>query len=137
MTLILTVLQILLSLVVGVYFFRQLRRERALQPSGGRGSSAEAEHVRHLRSIHLSRPLNEAVRPRTFAEIVGQEEGVRALKAVLCGENPQHVIIYGPPGVGKTCAARLAPEAAAAARRARPLQRGCALRGDGRHLRAL
>lgn len=112
MTLILTVLQILLSLVVGVYFFRQLRRDRAMQPSGGRGSSAEAEHVRHLRSIHLSRPLNEAVRPRTFAEIIGQEEGVRALKAVLCGENPQHVIIYGPPGVGKTCAARLALEAA-------------------------
>ncbi len=25
----------------------------------------------------------------------------------LCGPNPQHVIIYGPPGVGKTAAARL------------------------------
>ena len=37
---------------------------------------------------------------------------MRALKAVLCGENPQHVLIYGPPGVGKTCAARLALEAA-------------------------
>ena len=112
MTLILTVLQILLSLVVGIYFFRQLRRDRATHPAGGRAASAESEHVRHLRSIHLTQPLNEAVRPRTFAEIVGQEEGVRALKAVLCGENPQHVIIYGPPGVGKTCAARLALEAA-------------------------
>ena len=37
---------------------------------------------------------------------------MRALQAVLCGENPQHVLIYGPPGVGKTCAARLALEAA-------------------------
>ena len=32
--------------------------------------------------------------------------------AILCGKNPQHVIIYGPPGVGKTCAARLVLEAA-------------------------
>ena len=65
-----------------------------------------------LRSIRLSQPLNEAVRPRSFAEIIGQEEGVRALRAVLCGKDPQHVLIYGPPGVGKTCAARLALEAA-------------------------
>lgn len=30
----------------------------------------------------------------------------------LCGKNPQHILIYGPPGVGKTCAARLALEEA-------------------------
>ena len=108
----LTVMQILLSLIVGVYFFRQLRRDRDARPARCREARAEAEHVRRLRSIRLSRPLNEAVRPRSFDEIVGQEEGVRALKAVLCGENPQHVLIYGPPGVGKTCAARLALEAA-------------------------
>ena len=108
----LMILQILLSLVVGLYFFRQLRRDRGARPTRRREASAEMEHVRHLRSIRLTRPLNEAVRPRSFAEIVGQEEGVRALKAVLCGENPQHVLIYGPPGVGKTCAARLALEAA-------------------------
>lgn len=111
MTQLLTVLQILLSLVVGVYFFRQLRRDRAAG-SMRREANAEMEHVRRLRSIRLSQPLNESVRPRSFAEIVGQEEGVRALRAVLCGENPQHVLIYGPPGVGKTCAARLALEAA-------------------------
>ena len=99
----LTVMQILLSLIVGVYFFRQLRRDRDARPARCREARAEAEHVRRLRSIRLSRPLNEAVRPRSFDEIVGQEEGVRALKAVLCGENPQHVLIYGPPGVGKTC----------------------------------
>ena len=111
MTQLLIVMQILLSLVVGAYFFRQLRREREARPAR-REARAELEHVRHLRSIRLSQPLNEAVRPKSFAEIIGQEEGVRALKAVLCGENPQHVLIYGPPGVGKTCAARLALEAA-------------------------
>ena len=45
-------------------------------------------------------------------KIVGQEKGIKALKAALCGPNPQHVIIYGPPGVGKTAAARLVLEEA-------------------------
>ena len=34
------------------------------------------------------------------------------LKAALCSANPQHVIIYGPPGVGKTAAARVVLEEA-------------------------
>ncbi|MEG0127035.1 MAG: S16 family serine protease, partial [Clostridia bacterium] len=42
----------------------------------------------------------------------GQEDGIKSLKAILCGKNPQHVLIYGPPGIGKTCAARLVLEAA-------------------------
>ena len=32
------------------------------------------------------------------------------MRAALCVHNPQHVIIYGPPGVGKTAAARLVLE---------------------------
>ncbi|MBS3950262.1 MAG: ATP-dependent protease LonB, partial [Peptococcaceae bacterium] len=43
---------------------------------------------------------------------VGQADGVKTLRAALCGTNPQHVIIYGPPGVGKTAAARLVLEEA-------------------------
>lgn len=111
MALLLTALQIFLCLVMGIYFLRVLRRER-----GGGGNSCAREEelfrLRAMREVRLTQPLNEAVRPRALDEIVGQEEGVRALKAVLCGENPQHVIIYGPPGVGKTCAARLALDAA-------------------------
>jgi Lon-like ATP-dependent protease len=65
-----------------------------------------------LRQISLSEPLTERSRPTTFEEIVGQQKGIKALKAALCGPNPQHVIIYGPPGVGKTAAARLVLEEA-------------------------
>lgn len=72
----------------------------------------EMDKLRKLRSIQLTKPLTEKSRPTTFEEIIGQEEGIKALKAALCGPNPQHVIIYGPPGVGKTAAARLVLEEA-------------------------
>ncbi len=65
-----------------------------------------------MRSISLTEPLAEKVRPIRFKDIVGQQEGIRSLRAALCGPNPQHVIIYGPPGVGKTAAARLVLEEA-------------------------
>ncbi|MEW5763018.1 MAG: ATP-dependent protease LonB [Bacillota bacterium] len=72
----------------------------------------EAEWVRRLRSVALTEPLAEKTRPGSFAELVGQEEGLRNLRAALCGPHPQHVLIYGPPGVGKTAAARLVLEEA-------------------------
>ncbi|GAA3321042.1 hypothetical protein GCM10020331_034590 [Ectobacillus funiculus] len=65
-----------------------------------------------MRMVSLTEPLAERVRPSSFADIIGQEDGIKALKAALCGPNPQHVIIYGPPGVGKTAAARLVLEEA-------------------------
>lgn len=97
---------------MGVYFYVQLKKQRQSQPVSRRESAREMENLRKMRSIALSEPLSEHVRPQRFQDIIGQEEGIRSLKAILCGKNPQHVIIYGPPGVGKTCAARLALEAA-------------------------
>lgn len=108
----LVVIQLVVSVVVGLYFFRQLRQSRQKEPAHGRESNREMERMRHLRSIHLSEPLAEKVRPTKMSDVIGQEDGIRSLKAILCGANPQHVLIYGPPGIGKTCAARLVLEAA-------------------------
>ena len=100
------------TVIMGIYFYVQLRRQRQERPRNGRESAKEMENLRRMRGISLTEPLSEHVRPQRFSDIIGQEEGIRSLKAILCGQNPQHVIIYGPPGIGKTCAARLALEAA-------------------------
>lgn len=58
----------------------------------------------------LARPAAEVLRPQTIEEIVGQDEAIQALLAKLATPYPQHILIYGPPGVGKTSAARVALE---------------------------
>ncbi len=65
-----------------------------------------------MKGQQLSRTAMEHLRPKSLEEIVGQERGIRSLMAKLASPYPQNIIIYGPPGVGKTTAARLALEAA-------------------------
>lgn len=105
-------IQLFFGIVIGLYFWNLLRNQRTQKISIDKESRKEMEQLRKLRSISLTKPLSERVRPASFDDIVGQEDGIRALKAALCGPNPQHVIIYGPPGVGKTAAARLVLEEA-------------------------
>lgn len=112
MSLFLLLIQLTVTIITGVFFYTQLRNQKRREPVGRRESTKEMENLRRMRGISLSEPLAEHVRPRAFSDIIGQEEGIKSLMAILCGENPQHVIIYGPPGVGKTCAARLVLEAA-------------------------
>lgn len=102
-----TFIQFFFAIVIGLYFWNLLKSQQGNKVAVEKESKKEIEKLRRLRAIHLSEPLSERTRPTQFSEIVGQTEGVRALRAALCGPNPQHVIIYGPPGVGKTAAARL------------------------------
>jgi Lon-like ATP-dependent protease len=104
--------QLFFGIVIGLYFWNLLRNQRTQKVSIDKESRKEVEHLRKLRRVSLSEPLSEKVRPSSFSEIAGQSDGVRSLKAALCGPNPQHVIVYGPPGVGKTAAARLVLEEA-------------------------
>ena len=62
--------------------------------------------------ISLTSPAFAQARPRSEGELVGQREAFRQLRAALCSPYPQHVLLYGPPGCGKTTAARLALDAA-------------------------
>lgn len=59
-------------------------------------------------AIKLSRSIMELLRPSKLEEIVGQEKAMESIMSKLASPYPQHIILYGPPGVGKTTAARLA-----------------------------
>lgn len=52
----------------------------------------------------------DILRPANLNEIVGQKQAIKSLLAKLASPFPQHILLYGPPGVGKTTAARLVLE---------------------------
>ncbi|MEW6547127.1 MAG: ATP-dependent protease LonB [Bacillota bacterium] len=112
LSLLLSWVQLFFLVVIGLYFLSLLRTQQGSRIAIDRESRHEMEKLRKMRAVALSPPLTELTRPSTFAEVVGQEDGLRALRAALCGPHPQHVIVYGPPGVGKTAAARLVLEEA-------------------------
>ncbi|MGX9706758.1 Lon-like ATP-dependent protease [Laceyella tengchongensis] len=106
-TALLMFLQVFFSIVIGLYFWNLLKSQQTNRSAVDREAKRELEKLQSMRKISLTEPLAEKTRPSELSEIIGQEEGIRALKAAMCGPNPQHVIIYGPPGVGKTAAARI------------------------------
>jgi len=106
-SMILTLIQFFFAVVIGLYFLNLLRTQQGTKVAVDRESKKELDKLERLRAVSLTEPLAERTRPARFEDIVGQVDGLRALRAALCGPNPQHVIIYGPPGIGKTAAARL------------------------------
>lgn len=65
-----------------------------------------------LDEINLSKSALEKLKPTNLGEVVGQERAIKALLTKIASPFPQHVILYGPPGVGKTTVARLVLEEA-------------------------
>lgn len=61
-----------------------------------------------MQCVKLSKSILDILRPKKQEEIIGQQDAVSSLISKLASPFPQHVILYGPPGVGKTTAARLA-----------------------------
>ena len=92
-----------------------IRRQVISEESPGAESphdKKKREDLEALERVHLTQSVMELLRPRSFDEIVGQERAVCSLMAKLSSPYPQHLLLYGPPGVGKTTAARLVLEAA-------------------------
>jgi replication factor C subunit 3/5 len=52
-------------------------------------------------------PLTELLRPRTFEDITLPKRQIDGLQQMLETENPMNMLFYGPPGMGKTSAARI------------------------------
>lgn len=109
---ILYLIQLFFAVVIGLYFWNLLKNQQSHKSVLVKESEKESTRLRQMRSIQLNEPLSSLTRPSQMDDIVGQKEAVSILRSALCGSNPQHIIIYGPPGVGKTAAARLILEEA-------------------------
>lgn len=111
---VLYLVQLFLAVIIGIYFWTLLKNQQSKKVIVSRESERESLKLKKMRSIKLTEPLSSLTRPTSLEDVIGQEEGISILRSALCGPNPQHVIIYGPPGVGKTAAARLVLEEAKA-----------------------
>lgn len=109
---IMIILQTIMMVLFIIYLFNRNKATRSRTVVVDKENKKEMEKLLKMRRIKLSEPLTEKSRPTSFDDIIGQKDGIKALKAAICGPNPQHVIIYGPPGIGKTAAARLVLEEA-------------------------
>ena len=96
-------------------YVNDIRQQVIKDEKGGNESPQDKEKrekLEKLETIKLTQSIMELLRPQDFSEIVGQERAVKSLMAKLSSPYPQHLLLYGPPGVGKTTAARLVLEAA-------------------------
>ena len=95
-------------------YIHEVRRQLLKEQGGPENPQTLKKYAQleKLKSLKLNRTAMEILRPASLDEVIGQEAAVSALMAKLASPYPQHMIIYGPPGVGKTTAARLALEAA-------------------------
>lgn len=90
-------------------YLRDLRREALKEDYGPETSSTlkKLEELKELEERGLDSSALSLMRPQGLHEVVGQDDAVDSLFSKLGTPYPQHVILYGPPGVGKTTVARL------------------------------
>jgi ATP-dependent Lon protease len=95
-------------------YVKDLKLE-ALRETGGPetpASQAKLEELQALSARKLSASALAQLRPQALRDVVGQEPAIKSLLAKISSPYPQHAILYGPPGVGKTTVARLVLEVA-------------------------
>lgn len=90
-------------------------RMQILQESAGPDNPNTLKKLADLErmdGISLSKSAMETLKPSNLGQVVGQDRAIKALLGKIASPFPQHVILYGPPGVGKTTVARLVLEEA-------------------------
>lgn len=98
-------------------YIADIKKQLIAEETSLKNSSQALAKLQELEAkdkVHLTKSILDLLRPQDLTEIVGQERAIQALLAKLSSPYPQHLLLYGPPGVGKTTAARLALKAACA-----------------------
>ncbi len=95
-------------------YLRELKMQVLKEEAGPENPQTLKKYalLARLEQKKLARSAMEILRPASLEEVVGQDRAVKALLAKIASPYPQHVILYGPPGVGKTTVARLVLEEA-------------------------
>jgi ATP-dependent Lon protease len=91
-------------------YLKEIKMQILREESGPENvqTKAKLEKLEKLEQKKLTRSLLEIVRPDSLSEVVGQDSAIRSILSKIASPYPQHVLLYGPPGVGKTTVARLA-----------------------------
>ncbi len=87
----------------------QILKENNRSPENA-GTLKKLGRLEKMENRSLNKSVLEMLRPSTLDEVIGQENAVKSLVSKINTPYPQHMILYGPPGVGKTTCARLALE---------------------------
>ncbi|MDF2590585.1 MAG: ATP-dependent protease, Lon family [Clostridia bacterium] len=88
---------------------RVIKKHTGIENASTLKKFAELEKMKYVK---LSKSILDVLRPKKQSEIIGQQDAITSLISKIASPFPQHVILYGPPGVGKTTAARIALEIA-------------------------
>ena len=75
-------------------------------------TNVKLDRLKALDAKKINKNVMNLLRPENFDEVIGQSRAVKSLISKMASPYPQHILLYGPPGVGKTSAARLALKAA-------------------------
>lgn len=92
-------------------------RAQVLKEEGGPDNAQTLKKFAELEILEqrsLAHSTADLLRPQDLSEVVGQTDAIKSLLTKLSSPYPQHILLYGPPGVGKTTVARLALQVAKA-----------------------